>query len=293
MKKLLLPVVLLTTSLGFFAFKSELTNLNQFHKSPLNGGGSPAARTGAPGEQNCTACHSGSTQAGTTENVFTVLDANNNPVSSYILGETYTVNLAMASNPAKKGFQSTVLSASNAMAGNFTAGTTTQINTSTVSGGQRKYANHKSTSNSNSTPLWSWTWTAPATNVGDVTFYVTSNKANGNNNDNGDVIYLSQHVITAPSTAGIEENEFKSFFKASYNSEKNGVQLNFNSLKADRIHINVVDLTGKSVIARNIGIAKIGENSEFVSFANQLPKGYYVVNMFLNNKALSSKIVVQ
>jgi hypothetical protein len=100
-------------------------------------------------------------------------------------------------------------------------------------------------------------------------------------------------VITAPSTAGIEENEFKSFFKASYNSEKNGVQLNFNSLKADRIHINVVDLTGKSVIARNIGIAKIGENSEFVSFANQLPKGYYVVNMFLNNKALSSKIVVQ
>ena len=64
-------------------------------------------------------------------------------------------------------------------------------------------------------------------------------------------------------------------------------------MKADKIYINVVDLTGKSVVARNIGIAKIGENSEFVSFANQLPKGYYVVNMFLNNKALSSKIVVQ
>jgi hypothetical protein len=211
MKKLLIPVVLFTTSLGFFAFRSELSNQNQFHKSPLNGGGSPAARTGAPGEQNCTACHSGSTQAGTTENVFTVLDANNNPVSSYILGETYTVNLAMASNPSKKGFQSTVLSGTNAMAGNFTAGTTTQVNTSTVSGGQRKYANHKSTSNSSSTPLWSWTWTAPATNVGNVTFYVSSNKANGNNNDNGDVIYLSQHVITAPSTAGIEENTFNSF----------------------------------------------------------------------------------
>ena len=293
MKKLLLPVVLLTTSLGFFAFRSELTNLNQFHKSPLDANGPAGGKTGAPGEQNCTACHSGSTQAGTTENVFTVLDANNNPVSSYILGETYTVNLAMASNPAKKGFQATALSGSNVMAGTFTAGTTTQIKTATISGGQRKYADHKSSSNTSSTPLWSWTWTAPTANVGDVTFYVASNKANNNNGDSGDQIYLSQHVITAPSTAGIEENEFKSFFKASYNAEKNGVQLNFNSLKADKIYINVVDLTGKSVVARNIGIAKIGENSEFVSFANQLPKGYYVVNMFLNNKALSSKIVVQ
>jgi len=293
MKKILIPIVFLTASLGFFAFRTELRDLNQFHKSPMNSGGSPAARTGAPGEQNCTFCHSGSTQAGTTENVFTVFDANNNPVTTYVLGESYTVNLALASNPSKKGFQSTALSAANAMAGDFSAGTTTQINTSTVSGGQRKYANHKNTSNSSSTPLWSWTWTAPTTNVGDVTFYVASNKANGNNNDNGDVIYLSQHEISAPSTAGIEENEFKSFFNASYNAEKNGVQLNFNSLKADRIYINIVDLSGKSVIARNVGIAKIGINSEFVSLPNQLPKGYYVVNMFLNNKALSSKILVQ
>jgi len=293
MKKLVIPVVLLTVSVGFLAFRSELADMNKFHKSPLNANGSQAARTGAPGEQNCTSCHLGSTQAGTTENVFTVLDANNNPVSTYILGETYTVNLALASNPSKKGFQSTVLSGTNTMAGDFTAGTTTQINTSTVSGGQRKYANHKSTSNSSSTPLWSWTWTAPATNVGNVTFYVSSNVANNNGQNSEDQIYLSQHVISAPSTAGIEENEFKSFFKASYNSDKNGVQLNFNSLKADRIHINIVDLSGKSVIARTIGIAKIGENSEFVSFSNQLPKGYYVVNMFLNNKALSSKIVVQ
>ncbi len=293
MKKILIPVVLLSVSIGFFAFRSDLSDWNKFHKSPLNSGGSQAARTGAPGEQNCTSCHSGSTQAGTTENVFTVLDANNNPVSTYILGETYTVNLALTSSPSKKGFQSTVLTGANAMAGDFTAGTTTQINTSTVSGGQRKYANHKSTSNSSQTPLWSWSWTAPATNVGNVTFYVASNISNNNGQNSGDQIYLSQHVISAPSTAGVEENEFKSFFKASYNSDKNGVQLNFNSLKADRIHINIVDLSGKSVVARTIGIAKIGENSEFVPFSNQLPKGYYVVNMFLNNKALSSKIVVQ
>lgn len=294
MKKLLIPVVLLTTSLGFFAFRSELSNSNQFHKSPLDINGAAGGKTGAPGEQNCTSCHSGSAQAGTTENILTVLDANNNPVTNYTLGSTYTVTLAMNSNPAKKGFQATALSGNNAMAGTFTAGTTTQIKTATISGGQRKYADHKGSSNTSATPLWSWTWTAPTTNVGDVIFYVASNKANNNNSDSGDQIFLSQHTITAPSsTAGVEENEFKSFFKASYNIENNGVQLNFNSLKADRIHVNIVDLTGRSVLAKNIGIAKIGENSEFVSFPNQLPKGYYVVNMFLNNKALSAKIVVQ
>ena len=38
------------------------------------------------------------------------------------------------------------------MAGTFTAGTTTQIKTATISGGQRKYADHKSSSNTSSTP---------------------------------------------------------------------------------------------------------------------------------------------
>jgi hypothetical protein len=66
-----------------------------------------------------------------TENIFNVLDANNNPVSNYTLGSTYTVTLAMNSNPAKKGFQATALSGSNVMAGTFTTGTTTQIKTTT------------------------------------------------------------------------------------------------------------------------------------------------------------------
>lgn len=293
MKKLLIPSVLLTASIGFFAFKSELNDLNKFHKSPLNSNGISGGKAGAPGEQNCTSCHSGSTQAGTTENVFTVLDGSNNPVSVYTLGETYTVTLAMSSNPTKKGFQATALTASNVMAGDFTAAASTQINSATISGGARKYANHKNSSNSSSTPLWSWTWTAPSTNVGDVTFYVASNKANGNNQDSGDQIYLSQHIVSAPSTSGIEENEIKTFFKASFNSEKNGVQLHFNSFKADRNYVNIVDLTGKSVVTKNLGISKIGENSEFISFPTQLPKGYYIVNMFLNNKAFSEKIIVQ
>lgn len=290
MKKTILPSIFIAASIALVAFRTDFNSIKGVHKSPLNGGGSPAGRTGAPGEQNCTACHSGSTQSGTTENVFAVLDANNNPVTTYTVGESYTVTLAMASNPSKKGFQATALKTSdNTMAGSFTG---TSGNTS-VNGSAKKYANHTSQSNTSSTAIWSWTWVAPATNAGDVKFYVATNKANGNGQDSGDQIYLSQHTISAPSTAGIDENSFNPFFKASYNADINSLTLNFRSLKVNAINVNIVDLSGKSVFHKNLGISKVGDNSESITLPSNLPSGYYIVNMFLNNTPMSAKIFVK
>ena len=290
MKKSILPLFFAGASIALVAFRSDLTSMNNIHKSPLNGGGAAAGKTGAPGESNCTSCHSGSTQNGSTENILTVLDANNNPVTSYTLGAAYTVTLGLSSNPSKKGFQATALKTSdNTMAGSFTA---TSGNTF-VNGSAKKYANHTSQSNTSATALWTWTWTAPATNVGDVKFYVASNKASGNNQDNGDMIYLSQHTISSPSNVGLEESNFKPFFKAAYNSETNSLKLNYKSLKINKVNVNVVDLSGKSVFHKSLGVSAIGENTEFVSLPNDLPKGYYVVNVFLNNTAMSAKVLVQ
>jgi hypothetical protein len=290
MKKTILPLFFAGASIALFAFRSELISTNQVHKTPLNGGGAGAGKTGAPGESNCTSCHSGSTQNGDTENILTVLDANNNPVTSYTAGATYTVTLGLNSNPSKKGFQATALKTSdNTMAGTFTA---TSGNTS-VNGGVKKYANHTSQSNTSATALWTWTWTAPTTNVGDVKFYVASNKANGNNQNSNDVIYLSQHTILAPSNVGIEENSFKPFFKAAYNAETNSLVLNYQSLKMNKVHVNIVDLSGKSVFHKSLGVSAIGANIEHVSLPTDLPKGYYVVNLFLNNTAMSAKVFVQ
>jgi len=39
-------------------------------------------------------------------------------------------------------------------------------------------------------------WTAPATNVGDVDFYVAANAANGNGNNQGDFIYTTKATLT-------------------------------------------------------------------------------------------------
>lgn len=175
--------------------------------APKNAGGAAPGKTGAPGEGNCTQCHAGSVLDGTSENVLTVLNGVT-PVSSYVPGQQYNVNLLMSSNPVKRGFQATALTSANVMAGAFTG----QAGNTSINGGAKKYANHTSTSNTSAAaPSWTWTWTAPSAGTGDVTFYVASNKTNNNGNDNGDMIYLSQVIVQEESGSGIQEGTQSAF----------------------------------------------------------------------------------
>ena len=251
-----------------------------------NANGSPVGQTGAPGETNCTSCHAGSVQAGATENSLIVAQGIT-PVSAYVPGATYNVALQMTSSPAKKGFQATALTAASDMAGTFGAGTNTAI-----SGTTRKYANHKSTSNTSATVAWLWTWTAPATDVGPVTFYVATNKANGNSTNSGDVIYLSTHVFN--STLGVEEaaNDGAMNFTAGYSPENKSIVLDFNSMSVGEMYLNLIDLNGKSVFVSNLGNSIIGQNKQTISVPSELKSGIYVVNFFVGNKAMSAKVMI-
>lgn len=287
MKTKLIPISFICISLGIFAFRSELTDKKGFHKSPINSGGAGAGKTGAPGEQNCTACHAGTVQDGAIENILTILDGNI-PVTTYTPGQQYTVALVMSSNPAKKGFQATALSSTNAMAGNFTgvAGNTS------INGTTKKYANHTSTSNASTTLSWTWTWTAPAAGTGNVTFYVASNKADNNGNNNGDVIYLSQHVFSEASSAGIEGLSFNNNVIIGVDNQSEKVTISYELNQMSKMSINITDLNGKSVYKKNTMVGQIGNNKVDVS-TDDLKSGVYVVNFFIDNKPFSKKILVQ
>jgi len=292
MKKNYIILSVATLALGFISFQrngnvevEKFLAKNQ-HK---NASGAPSGKTGAPSENNCTQCHSGTTQSGAAENTFVLLNGFN-PVTSYTPGATYNVSVSMTSTPAKKGFQATALSSTNVMAGNFTGQVVGGTAVSTASG--RQYANHTSASNTSANMAWLWTWTAPATNVGDVTFFVATNSANNNSVTSGDVIYLSQHIIG--STAAIDENEsVKSNFVAGYNGETNAVKIDFTSLSAGAMFFNLVDMNGRSVFTYQMGSAQIGENSTSVKLPNDLKNGIYFVNVFVNNTPMSAKIQVQ
>ncbi len=288
MKKVLFFAGSIATLSLIYAFNSNKAGdyskytKTQFHLK--NSGGAGPGRTGAPGEQNCTGCHTGTAQDGSNKNLITLLEGAT-PVTSYVPGNTYTVALSMSTTAAKKGFQATVLDASGNMAGNFTAGLNTQVN-----GTSRKYANHTSASNTSATTLWGWTWQAPATNLGNVTFYVATNETNNNGNDNGDVIYLSQHVFSAQSGAGIEEMETNENFTAGYSTSQNSVVISCNTLISGQMSMNLFDLNGKLIYSKSLGQSLPGQVKENVQLPSVIESGMYVVNFFIDNKAYSSNI---
>jgi hypothetical protein len=293
MKKSYLFIGLATISMGFFAFQSSTQMTESIIASKVmhaqSGGGQPAL-TGAPGEGTCTNCHSGTVQDGSQENVFVAINAQFQPVTSYNPGDTYTISVDMVSDPAKKGFSATALDPSDNMAGSFTE--SALLGTQDFSSGGRDYVSHTGTSNTSATQVWGWTWTAPATNVGDVTFYVASNAANNDGSTAGDIIYLSEHILG--SVASVNEEEIaEASFTAGYNSEENKVIIDFTSLTSGKMFFNLVDMTGKSVYSKSMSSALVGENKNSVMLPSSIDNGMYVVNFFVGNKAMSANILVQ
>jgi hypothetical protein len=296
MKKNYLIVGVVMASLGFFAFQSD----NVMKESVLvakashllQSAGGQNGFTGAPLEANCTSCHVGQTQDGSSENTLSVVNASFQPVTSYTPGDTYTVSLQMTSNPTKKGFSATALDAAADMpAGSFVGSGIG--GTQAFSANGRSYVSHTASSNTDATTLWAWTWTAPATNVGDVVFYVASNAANNNGANTGDVIYLSQHTIG--SVADIDEQEAvaETSFNAGYSAEANKVVIDFTSLTSGAMFFNLVDMNGKSVYSKPMADAMIGQNKHSVALPSSIENGMYVVNFFVGNKAMSANILVQ
>jgi hypothetical protein len=261
-------------------------SIETFHKKPHNSSGAAAGKTGAPGEQNCTACHSGTDQDGANENILTLLDGTS-PVTSYTPGQQYTVALVMSSNPAKRGFQATALTSANAMAGTFTA----QAGITSVNGTTKKYANHTSTSNTSTTLSWNWTWTAPASGTGDVTFYVATNKTNNNSTTSGDAIYLSQHVFSEESSAGIEENSLE-LINVYFDGNSNTIHANFDALSVSNIALKLIDLSGKVAFNTTLGASEIGKNTKEIQLNKSLKSGTYIVTFEIGRKVYSKKIII-
>ncbi len=286
MKKILLPSIFFASTLAIYALRNHITLNSQFTLAPHNAGGASAGKTGAPGEQNCTACHAGTAQDGANENLLTLFDGAT-PVTTYVPGQQYTVSLSMNSNPTKRGFQATALTSANFMAGTFTG----QAGNTNINGTTKKYANHTSSSNTSSTPSWTWTWTAPSTGSGNVTFYVATNKTNNNGNDNGDMIYLSQHVISEASSSSLEESTFNNNLVAGWNENKNVVNISFQLNKDALVGVNVVDMNGKSVYNKPTFKGSIGKSVIEIP-SHGFSSGVYIVNLFIDNKPLSKKVVI-
>ncbi len=159
----------------------------------------PAGTTGAPGEGNCTGCHAGNPLNGGGGSVqIGLTDAQGNPLSGYIPGQTHNVTVyATHPNFTRFGFSTTALTSDNNAAGNF-PNPGMGMGVQTANG--RQYVGH--TSSGTNSPVagemtWTFPWQAPATDVGNLTFYVCVNAVNGNGNTVGDFVYTASRTFAA------------------------------------------------------------------------------------------------
>lgn len=285
MKKNNVLVALLVGTIGLLSFNSiqETKMTNKIH---LSTSGSPGGKTGAPGDGSCTSCHSGTVQSGTGFQTVVLTNAAGTMVTSYNPGETYTVSVGMLTTNAKNGFEIVALTPSNTAAGSVAVINATTTKTVTFGGKTRITQKSGGTSLNN----WSFHWTAPATNVGNVTFYLGTNVSNSNGSDSGDIIRNSQHVFG--STAGIEETVAKVAINLGYAQATNSLTIDLTSQLNGEAAINLVDLSGKSVQFEQLGNVATGNNLLQVKLNKQLPKGIYVAHINVNNNFVSKKIYI-
>ena len=147
-------------------------------------------RTGSPGSSGtCSNCHSGGSFG--TSITANVTDLAGNAVTSYIPGDSYYVEYQVSSTSGtpKYGFQSIMLTGSNANAGNFDSTLTTNTKITLLSG--KKLPEHSAKS---TTGFFKVRWVAPAVGTGTVTLYYIGNAVNSNFSTSGDLPTSSQSL---------------------------------------------------------------------------------------------------
>ena len=165
--------------------------------------GAPTGRTGAPGEGTCTDCHSQNAGNG---QVNLIVPAGYSP------GQTYSIQVQESTSDTTRaiwGFE-TISLAGSAMAGTFT---NTSANTRIRVAGTKSYVTHTTAGTFPSQSFganWSFNWTAPATNVGNVTFYAAGLLGDNDNSDNGDRTVTAVAVIP-PQPAVVIHHGFADF----------------------------------------------------------------------------------
>jgi hypothetical protein len=290
-KRILLLVIPVIAGITLVSVNTESKGVYQafntvaFHK--LQSGGASAGNTGAPGEGSCVGCH-GNSASGAGFNILEWADGVNN----YTPGETYSIQLSMNDASSKNGFQLVALTASgNAQAGVMTATDETRTQRLVGQAG-RQYIGHRAAGTSVS--QWTFDWTAPTTNVGNVIFYVATNKSNAANNSSGDLIRLSQHVFPAPEAelSLTAYEKIQSSLSIGYNRDLFKISILFVSDESEPLHVNIMNAQGQSVQAHALGMSYPGENNKEVRLSKDLSTGIYFVNLFVGNKAYSQKILV-
>jgi len=234
-----------------------------------NPGGAPPGYTNSPGDgQNCSHCMGGTAAA------VTGWITSNIPASGYVPGSTYTIT-ATATGSGDKGFEVSPQDLSGNLLGTLTAGTGNKLV------GSGKYVTHNATITGD-IATWNFQWTAPATGIGDVTFY--GSFIVGKLNTKTTTMTVSQ------STVGIDEQnrpEITIFPNPAHQS----LTISFPVQEPGNVKIDLISPKGETV--QNLMKEPFQAGAFIRTFSIDHPAGLYLLRTNIGEKEKISTIIIQ
>lgn len=235
--------------------------------------GSPGDYTGSPGDgyYYCTECHN------SNPGNFSLIPmiSTNIPITGYVLGETYTINVSTTSSGASGwGFELTAEKAGGIEVGAFDLTGSTNSPKIITSGGSVTHSN-------DAFSFWSFSWTAPSIDEGDITFYTAVLAANGSGTG-GDQVVTTSEVVSA-STLSIDEKNSLTF-DILPNPSRDYLTVKLPNEISDG-SVEIFDFLGRSVMT-----SKINKIENRLNLTN-LAVGMYIIRLTSEGKSGVKKII--
>lgn len=227
--------------------------------------------SGAPGETDCSGCHSSPVNPDIPDLHFEV--GNND--TSYQPGDTYLVHVSMVRPGHNKfGFVCSALDTLNSSKGTFTLINTTTTRKYTMGG--RNYVSHTPCGADSVDKIsWTFNWTAPSTNKGKIKFYISMLVANHDHATTGDTTYTRVLTLSPVTETNVDQpaskatsvypTVFSTTFTVGFSSQLAGMEK----------ELTLINPEGKVIRKTRC----IGTAFNFPS-CNDLPGGMYVLNVF-------------
>jgi hypothetical protein len=278
MTKISTIVTATAIALGSFAVQQAFT----YSSGPING------VTGAPGEGNCTQCHTGAAvNSGGATFTVSVLGQS---ITEYVPGQTYTMLIEFDNTTRITcGFELTALTSANTQGGLIVVDDPTNTQLSAQSG--RQYLKH-TTAGHTGQLSWQFKWTAPAAGTGPITFYAAGNSANGNGANSGDLIYTTSFTMTEGAAVAVKPAIEAGSLTAFPNPATTMSMVSFNLKHAAQASLTLYDLQGRKAVSHDLGLAAAGKHSERLEIPASIAAGTYILRLEADGKASAMRMNV-
>ena len=273
-----------------FGFISAFVFISATVTAPATPCDSPLVgdHSGAPGETNCSGCHSSPVNP---DQPLLHFEVENGPTTVYKPDSTYLIHLKIKKGGHNKfGFVCTSLDPANAAAGTFSLinTTTTRLFTS----GGRKYVSHTPCgADSQDSIAWTYQWKAPSSDKGKIKIYMSMLVANHDQALTGDTTYTRILELNGPpQIVGINDPAF------SYRKIRviptvfsEGFTMDFGSNSQNEVmSFSLYNLQGKLILSNTtvkpVLYQKVDES---------IPNGIYILKASYAGKSETYKLVKQ